>query len=181
MRRFNITLPEFKAAGRRRVRAADDVIGELAARPVVGWGKMLADAGLLPPMEGGAPTTFVGIANTAAWAATPGTLILGPLYQAQAALVLSVASISPCLMTAAANGVSFCYAPTTGTLGGAATGGTVYGYSGTQPTTTAIQQTPVVIAPTPAAGLNAGCWTVGIGAAAAVANNSAFFGLLNFD
>ena len=187
MRIVPFDLSQFRRGGARRVRRADDLAGDLyggIARGVLDAGKLgplFEREGLLPPIGGGmaAGAQYQNtVWNTAAFAASPGTVLQGTLYSAEYGVVLAVGIATPALLTAAANGISFYYG-NTAALGAAATGGTIFPTTnGTQPTTTAIQQTVASIQPVPAAGLNAGVVVVGIGAGAIVANANCFFGLI---
>jgi len=178
MKSLGIDLSLFKRAGARRVRRAEDIIGDVNAN--VDLFMALAKSGKLPPIGGGSQTYWQGTVNTAAFAATPGT-VLAPsqIPSGEDPLTLAVAFIFPILWTAAANGVSTAY--NAGALiapGSAATGSTVYPTQATYATTTAVQSGVTVCNAVPVAALGVNNYIVGIGGAAAVANNQSFFGIL---
>ena len=186
MSHIDLTLEQFKQAGAIRARQANDIAGDIYSGIASGeldaksTAAMLLKAGLVPPIGGAAAGAqyMNTVWNTAAWAASPGTVLQGPLYSAEYSVVLAVGTAEPALYTAAANGCSFYYG-NTAALGAAATGGTLFPTTnGTQPTTTAIQGSVLAIQPCPQAALAQGVWVVGIGAAAVVANANCFFGLI---
>lgn len=174
MRRLAIDLSTFKRAGARRVRTADALVRDIAP--------MLNEDGSfrLPMIAGGATQFNTGIANTTAFAATPGTILFPALVPAwELPLTVAIGGINPILNTAAANAVTFCF--NSGALiapGSAATGSTVYPVQATYPTGAATQTGWSCAAAVPAGGLNVNNYLTGIGGAAAVANNQCYFGLL---
>lgn len=170
-------LSVFKRAGSKRVREAEDIVGDVTQNMELFT--RLAKEGKLPKIAGGAQAYVVTTANTAAFAATPGTVLLPALIpEEQAPLVLALAIVNPVTFTAAANAVQFAY--NSGAIiapGSAATSSTVYPGQGTYATTTATTYATAVAGAVPFAGLNVPNYVVGIGGAAAAANNQSFFAI----
>jgi len=178
MKSLALDLSLFRRAGAKRVRRAEDLIGDIDSN--LSLFAQLAKSGKLPPIGGGSQEYWQGIASTTAFAATPGTVLAPALIPSgEEPLTLSLSYIFPVLWTAAANAVTNAYnAAAVIAPGSAATGSTVYPTQATYPTTTAVQSGVCMCNAVPIAALGISNYIVGIGGAAAVANNQCFFALI---